>query len=97
MASYVFTDEKLWCVFEDRLDANSCLMIEKELLSKVKEHKSPVVFDLGGVSYIASAFLRICFLVSKLAGKGNLTLVNASPDVKRILKIAGLDKHIKIK
>ncbi len=96
MINYVPDGGKLLCVFEERLDTVNCMNFEKELLGKVQEMKSPVVFDLTKVEYIASSFLRICFQVVKEAGAGNLSLVNVSPEIKKVFKIAGVDKLMKI-
>jgi len=96
MINYVPDGGKLLCVFEERLDTVNCMNFEKELLGKVQEMKSPVVFDLTKVEYIASSFLRICFQVVKEAGAGNLSLINVSPAIKRVFKIAGVEKLMKI-
>ena len=82
------------CIFGERLDTVNCANFEKELLGKTREMKSPVVFDLAKVEYIASSFLRICFQVNKEAGAGNLSLVNVSPEIKKVFKIAGMDKFL---
>ena len=96
MVTYVPDGGKLLCIFEERLDTVNCMNFEKELLGKVQEMKSPVVFDLTRVEYIASSFLRICFQVVKTAGAGNLSLINVSPEIKRVFKISGVDKNIKV-
>ncbi len=96
MVDYIFSDDKLLCVFEERLDTSGCLEFEKELLDKAGNANTAVVFDMRAVNYIASSFLKICFRISKEKGDGNLSLINVSPEIKKILKIAGADKHIKI-
>ncbi|MFA5159763.1 MAG: STAS domain-containing protein [Candidatus Omnitrophota bacterium] len=96
MADYVSEGGSLRCVFGERLDTVNCMSLEKELLEKIKEMKSPVVFDMEKVQYIASSFLRICFQVTKEVGAGNLSLIKVNPEIKKVLKIAGVDKYIKI-
>ncbi len=96
MVDYISDGKMIRCVFNERLDTVNCMNFEQELLEKVQEAENSIVFDLGKVDYIASSFLRICFRVSKTNGEGKLSLVNVSPEVKKVLKIAGVDKHIKV-
>jgi anti-anti-sigma factor len=56
-----------------------------------------VVFDVGGVDYIASSFIRICVNHAKLAGPGNFSMVNCQPFVKKTFKISGLDDVLNIR
>ena len=96
MVDYSLNDGQLLCVFGERLDTAACLSLEKGLLDKVKEVKSQVVFDLGKVNYIASSFLRLCFQTAKECGEVNLSLINVNPEIKRVLKVAGVDKRVKV-
>jgi len=56
-----------------------------------------VVFDVGGVDYIASSFIRICVNHAKQAGPGNFSMVNCQPFVKKTFKISGLDDVLNIR
>ena len=97
MVKYSVEDGKLVCSFSHRLDSTNCVKWEKGLYEKVRESNMPVVFDLKKVNYIASAFLRICFAVAKELGANKLSIVHACPYVKKVFKIAGFDKKIRIK
>jgi len=97
MVRYSVEDSKLICSFSHRLDSVNCEKWEKHLMRKVRESKMPVVFDMQRVNYIASAFLRICVMVAKEVGAGNLTIVRTSKYVKKVFRISGLDKTIKVK
>ena len=55
-----------------------------------------VVFDLDGVTYVSSFFLRVIFVVLREIEKGNFSVINASQQVNSILKLSGLDKVTKI-
>ncbi|MBN1663670.1 MAG: STAS domain-containing protein [Deltaproteobacteria bacterium] len=55
-----------------------------------------VVFDVRGVNYIASFFIRICLMVAKAVEKGNFSIVNTDPQVKKVFIIAGLDKMLQV-
>jgi len=96
MINYNLTEEKLVCIFSGKLDSAECLIWEPELTKKVTEAGKPVVFDLKDVDYIASSFLRICIHVPKIIGNENLSLINVSPHVKKVFKLAGFDKHLNI-
>ena len=91
------TDEPtLICAFTERLDTARCLEIEEELFNKVRESKAPLVFNLQGVDYVASGFLRMCLRAAKEVGLGNFSVINVHPNVKKVFKIAGFDKQISI-
>ncbi len=96
MVDISINDEKLVCAFNGRLDTVNCSKWEKELLDKVKESKIPVVFNLANVEYVASGFLRVCLQISKLAGNGNLELINMSDYVKKVFTLSGFDKYLNI-
>lgn len=96
MVNISINDEKLVCDFKGRLDTVNCSKWENELLDKVKESKIPVVFNLANVEYVASGFLRVCLQVSKLAGTGNLELINMSDYVRKVFTLSGFDKYLNI-
>jgi len=97
MVRFNTEDGKLICSFSRRLDSANCDKWEKWLHEKIDEVKMPVVFDLKEVDYIASGFLRICIAVSKKVGKQDLMIINTCPYVKKVFKVAGLDRQLKIK
>ncbi|MCK4357159.1 MAG: STAS domain-containing protein [Candidatus Cloacimonetes bacterium] len=86
----------LVCSFTGRLDTQNCMQWQDELIAKVKELKFPVCFDLQGVNYIASSFLRVCLKVAKEVKSENLSLINLCPSIKKVFKIAGFDKQLNI-
>ncbi|MFH1305716.1 MAG: STAS domain-containing protein [Candidatus Omnitrophota bacterium] len=94
-----FTEEngKLICSFSRRLDSANCAKWEEWLYKKVEGSKTPVVFDMKDVDYIASGFLRICIKVLKEIGEDNLSVINAHQNVKKIFKLAGIDRIITVK
>jgi len=70
---------------------------EDGLYEKIELVRMPVVFDLEKVNYVASAFLRICIKVAKDVGAKDLEIIHTCPHVKKVFKIAGLDRQLKIK
>ena len=97
MVHYDATGEKLVCHFSHRLDSTNCVKWEEGLHEKIEGLKMPVVFDLDKVNYVASAFLRICIKVAKNVGFENLEIIHACSHVKKVFKIAGLDRQLRIK
>jgi anti-anti-sigma factor len=51
----------------------------------------PAVIDLAGVRLITASALTELVLVAQRAGVGTVTLRGASPQVRRILRIAGFE------
>ena len=88
--------EKLICVFDGRMDTVKCLEIKKELCDKISEAKGPVCFDMSNVDYIASSFLGICGTAAAATNGNSFSLCNVSPQIKRVLKIAGMAGKLKI-
>ena len=80
--------------FSGRLDTMECSRIEAEVTQQAHSAGQPVVFDLAGVDFVASAFLRLCLTVQQEAVGNQLTLVNVTPSIKKVFKIAGLDKLV---
>jgi len=80
--------------FSGRMDTVECTRIESEVVQLAETAGLPVVFDFAGVNFVASALLRLCLVVQKKAAGNQLTLINVSPPIKKVFKIAGLDKMV---
>lgn len=93
---YVLENDKLTCIFDERIDTEAGRRIEEELNEQIKSNIQSVVFDMAAVQYIASAFLRICLKTAKDVGKESFSIKNVQPTVKKIFKIAQLDSLIQI-
>jgi anti-anti-sigma factor len=103
MIGFNFDQEKntLQCRFNGRMDGAVSVDAEKELQQKLAEiaATSPgasVVFNLTDVSYIASAFIRICIKTARDAGKSKFSITGTSPFVMKVFKMAGLDKELNV-
>jgi anti-anti-sigma factor len=77
--------------FAGCLDTDKCMEIEAEVRSKLAGKDAPVVFDVAKVDFVSSFFLRICIIAARQAGPHGFRIVNASPFVRRVFKIAGLN------
>jgi len=89
-------DGKLIISFENRMDTAACSGIEKEVDGQVEKAGQPVVFDLKNVDFVSSAFLRLCISAAKKTGAGKFQVTNASPQIKKVFKIAGMDQIISV-
>ena len=87
-------DGKLNISFEGRMDTATCSGIEKDVGVEIEKAGKPVIFDLAGVDFVSSAFLRICILAAKTAATGKFQVVNAAPQIKKVFKIAGMDQFL---
>jgi stage II sporulation protein AA (anti-sigma F factor antagonist) len=96
MVRMALEEGKLVYRFQGPLDTATCQAVEAEILAQVQEAQAPVVFDLKGVEYVASAFLRLCLVVSKQVGLERFSVVNVHPFVKKVLMIANLSDFLKI-
>ena len=94
--SFERNDEKLVFVFDGRMDTIKCMDAEKKVIDNINE-SLVVVFDLKNVDYIASSFLRLCGRASNVVKPGNFSIINVTPPVKKVFKIAGLADRLNIK
>lgn len=87
--------------YQGRLDA----VTTEELSPLVEERVSAlakgdegtplrVIFDMKGVDYVASAFIRLCIKVAKAVHGDNFAMTNSSPVIKKTFKIVGLAEQL---
>lgn len=104
---YNETQNILTCTFSGRLDTNVSLELCDIMCGKIKTLKGTddpeslfegrIVFNMAGVDYISSSFIRICINAAKQVQKGNFSIVNCDPFVKKTFKVAGLDDLLNIR
>jgi anti-anti-sigma factor len=72
-------------------DAATAPVVDRRLQALVKEGRPRLLVDLGGVSYIASAGLRVLLAALKGArgGGGDLRLTGLQPAVREVFDMAG--------
>ena len=97
MVNFITTDEgNLICTFTGSLNSEVCTKMISELSDKISEAKGKIVFDLKGIDYIASSFLRICQKFYKEVGSENFSIINVSPAVKKVFKMTGFEQFMNI-
>ena len=97
MLDFKLEDDVCIITFTHYLNTNICHQIEPILLKKLKEIEySKIIFDLDRVEYIASAFIRICLIVAENVGYENFSIINTMPFIKKVFKMAGLDKKLQV-
>ncbi|MBN1909478.1 MAG: STAS domain-containing protein [Pirellulales bacterium] len=87
------TEEKTCLTFEGSLDTAVCVEIESEVHGVVADSDSPIEFNLADVDFVASSFLRLCIHAYQHSGD-QFQIVHANPMVRRVFKIAGLDRML---
>jgi len=88
---------RMTCTFPERMDTLACEKYQAQIDQQVTQAPTPVTFDMNGVAYVASSFLRICLKTAQALAKGQFELVNVGPEVKKVFKIAGLDRDLTIR
>ena len=88
---------RMTCTFPERMDTLACEKHQAQINQQVTQAQTPVTFDMNGVGYVASSFLRICMKTAQALGKEKFELVNVGPEVKKVFKIAGLDRELTIR
>lgn len=87
------------CTFKGKMDtlrSNGAIEVFKKefeslLSSGVSAEELKICFDLIGVDYISSSFLRLCISSARDIKKGNFSIINTDPEIMKVFKIAGLD------
>ena len=87
---------KVVCTFSGVIDTTQCLEAEREVM-KVVEGAEKIIFDLSGVEYIASSFLRLCGKASHKVNAENFSIINVTPAVKKVFTVAGLAEKLNLK
>ncbi|MGR8935348.1 MAG: STAS domain-containing protein [Gammaproteobacteria bacterium] len=104
--SFVFEPaaKTIQCKFAKRMDG---IMINRVmdafkikigglLDSGVSAEELKINFDLSGVDYISSGFLRLCISSAKDVKKGNFSIINTAPEVLKVFKISGLEEQLNV-
>jgi anti-anti-sigma factor len=96
----------LICKFSGRLDTLNCISLSEELQNKLQDLnqgqpdqdqlEERIHFDMKDVTYISSSFIRICLNTFHQSKKGNFSIINSNPFLKKTFKIAGLDALLSV-
>ena len=87
--------------FQGKLTSDRCQAIAGEVEGEInnlleEDPAARLAFDLEGVDFIVSAFIRLCLQAARRMPKGNFTIVRCRPEVRKIFSVAGLDKLIEL-
>ena len=81
---------KIVYTFSYKMDTMCCREIDDTIDELIEKYDCPVVFDLTGVEYVSSSFLRICQRGAAAVGSENFEIINADPAVKKVFEISGM-------
>lgn len=80
-----------------KIDAVTCPKLEEALNRLFEQGESCLILDLGDVSYISSAGLRILLVAAKkLYGDGQFALCRLSKEVREVMEMVGFTKIMSI-
>ena len=87
---------KLTIALDGRLDTTTSPQLEAELRTSVDD-VTELVFDLDKLNYISSAGLRVLLAAQKVMNKqGEMTVINAKPDIIEIFEVTGFTDILNI-
>lgn len=87
-------EEDIWVVApEGRIDLTAAGSIEESLNGLISEGRAHIVIDFAGVTYMASAGLRVLILALRRVRNlgGDMRLAAASANVQQVLKMSGME------
>ena len=96
MVTYEEVEGRLICYFKGRMDTPASIEIEADVFDQVLRRRLPTVFDLKEVTYVCSAFFRVCLKAARATHEMKITMINTPPLVKEGFKITGLDRIMDI-
>lgn len=93
--------QTLLCRFDGRMDTVQSSAVAEKFTTAISGLKDKtamlnIVFDLRGVDYVASSFLRLSLVAAKGVRQGNFSIVHAAPPVLKVFKIAGLSSLLNV-
>jgi anti-anti-sigma factor len=74
----------------------NCAVLENEINEQMNGDITAVTFDMGGVDYISSTFLRIVIRLVKALGKEKFIISNVQPSVMKVFKKSNLAEIVTI-
>lgn len=88
----------LFVAVEGRVDGTNASEFQDALQGVIEEGDKLVVLDLGALSYVSSAGLRVVLLVAKELQRqsAKLAVCALSDTVKEVFTISGFDKIIPV-
>ena len=88
----------MFCHFPTKkMDTTASTEADKEFLEAFSEGGADkIVFDLEGVNYVASGFLRLCVSAAGKVEKGKFSIIHTDPQIMKVYKIAGLDSVLNV-
>jgi anti-anti-sigma factor len=90
-------DQQIVCTFTGQLDTAAVMKDASEVETRIAQAPDRMVaFDLAGVTFIASSFLRLCVQIARTVGNAGFSVHNLSPGLKKVFVISGLDKQLRI-
>ncbi|MBK9966989.1 MAG: STAS domain-containing protein [Holophagales bacterium] len=104
MAEFEFDagETRLLCRFDGRMDGAASAQLQTEVeerlapLLAAHPEKLSVTFDVEKVTFVSSAYLRICMSVAQRVGSGRFSVRGTNPALKKIFLVAGLDNAFQV-
>ena len=87
-------DDKLTITLSGRLDTADCQEWEDKAVKAAEESALPVLLDLEEVTFVCSMFLRTCVRLSHIAKERGVTVINESPEIRKVFKVAGMNAFL---
>ncbi len=88
-------------VFRGRLNSDTCTKNDPDIesaIDRILKENPPqtvsIIFDIGQVDYVSSLFLRVVIMAARKVAKGKFKLTGATPLVRKMIEISGLDRLI---
>lgn len=99
MLEHTMMGSVLVCRLSGRLDANAADPLTEALLPLLNEPGRQVLLNLESLDYISSIGLRVLVKAAKsVKGSGGaLKLCSASPAVRKVLEISGMDQLLDLR
>lgn len=88
-------DDVIVINFPSRVDTPYCQDNASDIATKVGA-AAKVEFNMQGVVFVCSSFLRICLQAAKEKGRDSFSVTQCGPETMKVFKISGYDSVMKI-
>lgn len=97
-ATFERDGDLLYAAVVGRLDGETAPRLEQSLKSEIEDIERGIILDMGQVTYVSSAGLRLVLTTTKkLQGRGGTLVLHSMHDtVREVFVIGGFDRLVKI-
>lgn len=89
------TPEALVIELSEKIDNQLSTEMERSIFDSIGNTNKKIVYNFDKTTFICSHFFKVLLKSYNAVGKNKFQIVNLSPEITRVFKIAGFDSILK--